>query len=154
VLNIVKFQKENVLLVRLSGSIEEGVDFAQLIGPFQQELIISCKEIHRINSAGVKLWITYFQKLATEGKRFRLIECSPAIVEQINLISNFVCGAKIESIYLPFACPSCKSSFITIFNVEELKKTYRNLPEPLCTKCHAKTVFDDLADEYFEFLER
>ncbi|OFZ80285.1 MAG: hypothetical protein A2583_11550 [Bdellovibrionales bacterium RIFOXYD1_FULL_53_11] len=154
-LNVVKFQKDSVLLVRLSGIIQEGVDFNALIGQIPgSELIISCKEVQRINSSGVKLWIQYFQKLAATGKKLRLVECSPAIVEQINLIVNFACGAKVESVYLPFACGSCKAQFVSLFNTDDLKKVLDSLPEPACPKCKNKTMFDDIPGEYFEFLNR
>ena len=153
-INVAKFTKDNVLLVKISGTIEEGVDFNLVIGPTPNEIIISCKDIQRINSAGVKLWIQYFQKLTAKGTKIRFIECSPAIVEQINLIVNFSCGAKIESIYVPYACSSCRAQFVSLFNVEDLKKIYKQLPEPACPKCKDKTIFDDIEDEYFEFLTR
>jgi anti-anti-sigma regulatory factor/DNA-directed RNA polymerase subunit RPC12/RpoP len=154
VLNVAKEQKGSALLVRLSGSVEESVNFDQLIGPPPPELIISSKEIPRINSVGVKAWIKYFQSAQAKGTKLTFIECSTAIAEQINLISNFTCGGTVESIYVPFACTSCKSELVGLFKTADLKKLNLKLPELKCTKCGGKAVFDDIPEEYFGFLNR
>jgi anti-anti-sigma regulatory factor/DNA-directed RNA polymerase subunit RPC12/RpoP len=154
VLNVVKEQKGSALLVRLSGSVEESVNFDQLIGPPPPELIVSSKEIPRINSVGVKAWIKYFQTAQAKGTKLTFIECSTAIAEQINLISNFTCGGTVESIYVPFACTSCKSELVGLFKTADLKKLNLKLPELKCTKCGGKAVFDDIPEEYFGFLAR
>lgn len=153
-LNVVKEQKGSALLVRLSGSVEESVNFDQLIGPPPPELIVSSKEIPRINSVGVKAWIKYFQSAQAKGTKLTFIECSTAIAEQINLISNFTCGGTVESIYVPFACTSCKSELVGLFKTADLKKLNLKLPELKCTKCGGKAVFDDIPEEYFGFLAR
>jgi anti-anti-sigma regulatory factor/DNA-directed RNA polymerase subunit RPC12/RpoP len=154
VLNVAKEQKGSALLVRLSGSVEESVNFDQLIGPPPPELIISSKEIPRINSVGVKAWIKYFQAAQAKGTKLTFIECSTAIAEQINLISNFTCGGTVESIYVPFACTSCKSELVGLFKTADLKKLNLKLPELKCSKCGGKAVFDDIPEEYFGFLNR
>ena len=152
--NVVKEQKGNALHVRLSGSIEENVNFDQLIGAPPAELVVNCKEVPRINSVGVKAWIKFFQGATAKGTKVRFQECSTAIVEQINLISNFTCGGQVESIYVPFSCTSCKTELVGLFKTEDLKKLQLQLPELKCTKCGSKAVFDDIPEEYFGFLSR
>jgi anti-anti-sigma regulatory factor len=154
VVNVVKEQKGSVLVVRLSGSIEESVNFDQLIGPPPAELWVNCKEVPRINSVGVKGWIKYFQSAQTKGTKLKFVECSTAIVEQINLISNFTCGGTVESIFVPFSCTSCKTELVGLFKCEDLKKLQLKLPDLKCTKCGGKAVFDDIPEEYFGFLSR
>lgn len=152
--NVVKEQKGTALVVRLSGSIEESVNFDTLIGPPPAELHINCKEVPRINSVGVKAWIKYFQAAASKGTKLVFLECSTAIVEQINLISNFTCGGTVESVYVPFSCTGCKSELVGLFKTDDLKKLSLNLPELKCSKCGGKAVFDDIPEEYFAFLSR
>lgn len=153
-LKVTKEQKGSATEVKLSGSIEESVNFEALMGAPTGELILHCKEINRINSIGVKGWIKYFQALNSNGVKLKFIECSTAIVEQINLISNFTCGGVVESIYVPFACSSCKTELIALFKVADLKSGGIQLPELKCTKCSGKAVFDDIEEEYFAFLDR
>lgn len=153
-LNVVKEQKGTVLVVRLAGSIEESVNFDQLIGAPPAELHVNCKEVPRINSVGVKAWIKYFQGAQAKGTKLKFVECSTAIVEQVNLISNFTCGGQVESIFVPFSCVSCKSELVGLFKTEDLKKLQLKLPDLKCTKCGNKAVFDDIPEEYFGFLMR
>ena len=153
-LNVMKEQKGNVLAVRLVGSVEESVNFESLIGAKPEELHVNCKEVPRINSIGVKAWIKYFSSLQQKGTKLRFQECSTAIVEQINLISNFTCGGAVDSIYVPFSCGQCHGEFIALFTTENLKKIAMNLPELPCPKCAGKASFDDIPEEYFAFLSR
>lgn len=150
--NVAKEQKGDVLVLKLSGSIEESVDFDQLIGPVTKEVHIHCKGVTRINSVGVKAWIKYFQSLKTKAVKVKFAECSMAIVEQINLISNFVAGGEVVSLYVPFLCENCKAEFVALFTVEMVRKLGFKMPFAKCPKCSGKAVFDDLPDEYFYFL--
>jgi len=154
VVNVKKETKGSILVVRIMGSIEETVNFDQLLGAPHPEMEINCKEIPRINSVGVKAWIKYFQSCQAKGSKIRFVECSTAIVEQINLISNFTCGGTVESIFVPFSCSGCKSELAGLFKTEDLKKIQLKLPDLKCSKCGSKAVFDDLPEEYFGFLMR
>ena len=151
-LNVVKEQKGDVLIVRLSGSIEESVNFEQMIGEPPAELHVNCKGVPRINSVGIKAWIKYFQSVEAKGTKIVFQECSTAIVEQINLISNFTCGGEVESIYIPFSCEHCKSELVGLFKTEVLKQIAFKIPELKCSKCGSRAVFDDIPEEYFNFL--
>lgn len=153
-INVTKEQKGSVLAVKLSGTIEETVNFDQLIGPPPAAMEVNCKEIYRINSVGVKGWIKYFQSCQAKGTQLKFVECSTAIVEQINLILNFVCGGEIESIYVPFSCTKCSSELLGLFKSVDLKKSNLQVPELKCTKCGGSAAFDDLPEEYLGFLLR
>jgi len=157
VVNVTKEQKGTALVVKLSGSIEENVSFDQLIGAPPAppgEIHVVCKEVTRINSVGVKAWIKYFSAAQGRGTKLKFQDCSTAIVEQVNLISNFTAGGAVESIYVPFSCQGCKSELVGLFKCDDLKKLNFKLPELKCSKCGNKAVFDDIPEEYFAFLMR
>src|SRR5690349_24154934 len=42
-----------------------------------------------IYSCSVRDWVNWLSKLESNGTRSVLVECSPAIVAQINLVNNF-----------------------------------------------------------------
>lgn len=153
-LNIVKTQKDSVLLIRMSGSIEEAVHFERLLGELPAEVWVETKEISRINSLGVKAWIGYFQTVQKRGIKLRLKECSVAIVEQINLNPAFSCGGAIDSIYVPFQCTVCENEVSLLFETRNLKPGLSPRSESKCVQCGGNTVFDDLPDSYFAFLRR
>jgi ABC-type transporter Mla MlaB component len=152
VLNVTKEQKSDLLSAKLIGSIEESVNFDQLLGVAPATLEVNCKEIPRINSVGVKAWIKYFQSCQQKGTKVRFTECSTAIVEQMNLISNFTCGGMVVSIYVPFSCTHCKTELLGLFKTEDLKNMQFKLPDLNCSKCGQKAVFDDIPEEFFSFL--
>lgn len=153
-INIDKQANGNILTVKFSGTIEETVNFDELVGATPTEVIVNTKEIARINSVGVKGWIKYFQSLTTKGTKLTFLECSTSIVEQINLISNFTCGGTVESIYVPFACAGCKTELVGLFRVEDLKKMNGEVPDQKCAKCGGNACFDDIPEEYFAFVQR
>lgn len=158
-LNVVKEKIEKdgkeVLVARFAGSIDEKTDFDKLIGEFPKVLHVYCKQVPRINSDGIKKWVEYFQKLRQESVKVHFFECSTAIVEQMSLISNFVSGAKVESVYVPYVCENCNAELIGLFKTSTLKRINLKVPKLKCSKCGSdKTTFDDISDEYFHFLKR
>jgi len=134
--NVTRELSGSKLTIRISGPIEESVNFDELVGQIPAELRVITKEVPRINSVGVKAWIKFFQGVVGRGVRVVFAECSTAIVEQINLISNFTAGGAVESI-----CDALKAAELQI-------------PELQCSKCPGKAVFDDIPEEYLGFLAR
>lgn len=154
-INVVKQEKGDALLVKFSGSIEENVDFASLVGPVNTpKMDVVVREVLRINSVGVKSWIKYFQSIAQKGVKLRFLECSTAIVEQINLISNFTCGGAVESIFVPFCCTKCSTELLGLFRTDDLKRINYQIPDLKCSKCAGVARFDDIPEEYFGFMDR
>jgi anti-anti-sigma regulatory factor len=152
-LTVNKQQTKLGMLIELSGAIEENVHFEQLIGPFQGELTVSCRGVTRINSVGVKTWIRYFQTLQMQGKKFRFIEVSYPLIEQLNMISNFACGGEVESILLPFSCIQCQNEFTSTVKTSELKANKLQIPKVKCEKNECAATFDDDPEEYLYFLQ-
>ena len=151
-LDVVKEQNGETLAVRMNGSIEESVDFQKLIGDPPPNLEINTKGVTRINSVGVKAWIKYFQAAVSKGTKLKFVECSTAIVEQINLISNFTCGGDVESIYVPFTSEDDNSELVGLFTTKDLIKMNFEIPPLKNPKTGGKAVFDDIPEEYFGFL--
>ena len=145
----------NALIVQLVGDIGEGVDFKSQIAEGQAEIHLYCKGLARINSVGIKEWIRFFSERTEKGIKLKLYECTPAVVEQINLVVNFICGGTVESMYLPYCCPACYKSSETLMSIENLRQVINNLPQPQCSDCkQANLAFDDIPSEYFAFLSR
>lgn len=150
-MEVTKKQEGKILHVELTGALEETFDFQKIIGPPPTELIVNCKGISRINSAGVKSWIGYFTLCKNKGTKVTLIECSIPVVEQINMIANFACGAHIKSIYVPFFCPGCKRQLMALFGIDDLVKKNMELPNIQCPQCAKAVQFDDQVEEYFGY---
>jgi anti-anti-sigma regulatory factor len=148
-LSIEKRSTPEGLQVELSGAFEESVQLESLIGEVKGNLNVHCKGITRINSVGVKTWINYFQKLKMAGVRVRFFECSPSIVEQLNMISNFSGGGEVVSILLPYSCIKCVKEFVIPFETKKIDLDA--LPAAKCERSDCAIVFDDVPEEYFYF---
>lgn len=152
-LTVNKQQSDRGLIVELNGTIEENVNFDELIGPFKGELTVKCRGITRINSVGVKTWMRYFQNLKMQGKNFRFIDCPQPVIEQLNMISNFACGGEVVSVLLPFSCLKCQNEFVANIQTQELKSAGLQVPAVKCEKEACAARFDDDPEEYLYFLE-
>lgn len=141
--------------VTLAGRITESMDFETLLGPVPARLYVDCKGIEWINSIGALAWMQYFQMLFEKGVRVCFRQCAPAIVEQINLLSNFTCNGEVESIYLPFLCLECQAESSALALTEDLRRLGTQLPSHTCPCCGGtNTVFDEVQELYFAFLTR
>jgi anti-anti-sigma regulatory factor len=149
-LSVEKRKTADGLHVDLSGAFEESVQMEALIGPVQGTLEVNCRGLTRINSVGVKTWINYFQKMKMAGIKIKFEECSPSIVEQLNMISNFSCGGDVISILLPYSCIKCMKEFVIPVEVKNIDAD--SLPAAKCEKTDCAVAFDDIPEEYFYFL--
>lgn len=134
----------------ITGVIDEQANFEKAIGTISPGSEFNCKGVTKINSNGVKMWIGFFSSQSKVN--FSFSELSPVLVEQLNSLSNFCAGTKVNSLMVPFACTQCKKETITPMTIAELKKN----PEPnpiFCSHCHGRAEFDDLPEEYFVCLE-
>lgn len=139
-------------LAKISGVIDDVADFDATLGAPPAALRIHCGDVKRINSVGVKKWVTYFQRAKDRHTKLEFVECSPVIVQQVNLFRNFVCGGAIRSIHMPYACPGCGNNFSQVYDCEALKKNVSSPPAAPCPKCGKPGEFDDLPEEYLLFL--
>ena len=153
-LKVEKKQEVEATFLTLSGVVDERIEFDRLLGPLTGLVKINLRRIDRINSVGVKNWVRYFNELSQKGVELVFEECSPQIVEQINLVLNFICGGTVASILVPFNCSQCHSAFVVSFSLEELNRIQGEVPEPPCPKCNGKTSFDDIEEEYLAFMDR
>lgn len=151
-LTVNKQETDRGIFIALVGTIEETVNFEQLIGPFHGLLTVNCRGITRINSVGVKTWMRYFQSLKMRGFHFKFIECAPPIVHQLNMITNFACGGEIESILLPYTCTTCKKELASMVLTKDLIAAGLKVPEVKCATPQCEVYFDDDADDYLYFL--
>lgn len=141
-------------ILELSGEVDESLDLAKIIGTPPADLTLNCRGITRANSTGIGLWIRYFQGPGRAIQKFKLVECSPVIVEAINMISNFHAHAVVESIFVPFVCGACSTEYLDLHPTTELKKFYPDPPASKCPKCKAPGTIDDSPMEYLAFLAR
>lgn len=146
---------DNVSYVALAGVIDEDNAISavteRLTRPFA---VIKSADVERINSCGVRDWVNWLGELQQKKIEVFLIECSPAMMTQVNLINNFAGHGKILSFFAPYFCPPpCESDKMLLIRIEDaLREQPFRAPVCRCDSCDQLLEFDDLESSYFGFL--
>ncbi len=146
--------RDEVTYVKLAGVIDEDNDLAGLAEKLRAgTAVIDVAEIERINSCGVRDWVNWLGKAEQSGARVVLIECSPAIVAQINLVNNFTGQGVVKSFYAPYFCPSCDLEKVLLVETRDMVGQHPfKAPSCRCDECDGPMDFDDMEESYFAFL--
>ena len=143
----------DVSYVKLAGVIDEDNELGELVDRIPTgTAVIDLGEIERINSCGVRDWVNWLSKLETNGTRSVLVECSPAIVAQINLVNNFTGSGVVKSFYVPYFCPECDEEKVLLVEASDMGPPPHEPPTCRCDECDLVMDFDDMPDSYFAFL--
>jgi anti-anti-sigma regulatory factor len=144
--------REEMTYVKLTGVIDEDNELTDLTEKIPSgTAVINLGEIERINSCGVRDWVNWLGKIEKQGARVVLVECSPAIVAQINLVNNFTGGGVVKSFFAPYFCPNCDREKVLLVEASELGSPAK-APTCRCDECDGVMDFDDMEDSYFAFL--
>src|SRR6185295_15916441 len=143
----------DVSYVKLGGVIDEDNELGELVDKIPNgTAVIDLGEIERINSCGVRDWVNWLSKLESNGTRSVLVECSPAIVAQINLVNNFTGSGVMKSFYVPYFCPECDEEQVLLVEAQDMGPPPHEPPTCRCDECDLVMDFDDMPDSYFAFL--
>jgi len=143
----------DVSYVKLGGVIDEDNELGDLVEKIPVgTAVIDLGEIERINSCGVRDWVNWLSKLEYNGTRSVLVECSPSIVAQINLVNNFTGNGVVKSFYVPYFCPECDEEKVLLVEAADMGPPPHEPPTCRCDECDLVMDFDDMPDSYFAFL--
>jgi anti-anti-sigma regulatory factor len=119
-------KKENIQYVSIMGVIDEDNNLQELgerIG--EGTLILNLGNIERINSCGVRDWVNWLASIEKKGTKVIIVEASPAIVAQINLVNNFAGNAVIKSFFAPYYCNSCDKEKVLLIEANPWRTSTR-----------------------------
>jgi hypothetical protein len=139
--------REGRTVVSLTGSIDETANF-DVLRTLPSPLTFDLGGIRRINSMGVRQWIDLVQELEANGVTVVFERCSPVLVTQMGMISNFMGrSSHVRSILVPYLCPSCESDTAQLFEVRP--GVLNALLKPMaCPKCQATMLLDEGPETY------
>jgi len=145
--------RENGHMVRISGSITEEADLHALVALGQgKDLRLDLAGVDEINSCGVREWIRFVRRVSETASDLELVRCSPAIVRQLNMVSNFRGSGRVTSVMLPYYCDACgaeQERYLELGGADappEIQETV------VCERCGEQAEFDDLPDSYMGFI--
>ncbi len=147
--------RDGVSTLKIAGVIDEDNELVPLEsklggGP----MLLDLGEIERINSCGVRDWVNWLGRIEKNGARLVFVNCSPAIVSQINLVHNFTASGIVKSFYAPYFCPRCKKEKLLRLEARDLAKSapIAKAPTCRCDECDGVMDFDEMEESYFAFL--
>lgn len=148
---------EDVTFLKVTGVIDEDNSLAGSLKKIEgRTVVIDLSGVERINSCGVRDWVNWLNDLDARGKKVVLVRCSPCIVNQINLVNNFVGQGMVKSFFAPYFCPSCDLEQLKLLQIEDFAGMDRpRAPQArgdACQQAQCQMEFDDLEDAYFAFL--
>jgi anti-anti-sigma regulatory factor len=148
-------QRDDATYIKISGVIDEDNELAALVQQLKTETVfIDLSEIERINSCGVRDWVNWLGSLEKMGtRRMVFIKCSPSIVNQINLVSNFTGPGMVQSFYAPYFCGNCDREKVLLVETRDMagKPPYK-APSCRCDECDGPMEFDEMEESFFAFL--
>jgi anti-anti-sigma factor len=146
--------REDVTLVKMSGVIDEDNELQSLADKLAAgTAVIDVSEVERINSCGVRDWVNWLSKAEKNGANVVLIQCSPAIVAQINLVNNFTGQGVVKSFFAPYFCPNCDIEKVLLVEARDMAGHQPfKAPSCRCDECDGPMDFDDMEESYFAFL--
>lgn len=147
--------RDGVSTLKLSGVIDEDNELAGLEGKISGgPVVLDLAEIDRINSCGVRDWVNWLGRVEKGGAKMVFVNCSPAIVAQINLVHNFTAAGIVKSFYAPYYCPRCQKEKQLRLETRDLvsQAPISQAPTCRCDECDGPMEFDDIEESYFSFL--
>jgi hypothetical protein len=135
--------------VKIAGVIDETADLSRLDG-LKGAVELDVAEVRRFNSMGVRLWTDAIRGL---GKRARMtfVGCSRAVVQQLNMISNFLDNGQVASFAAPMRCEACDLEVDHLVTVDAYRAR-GGLPPCPCPRCHRDMELDEFDQVYLAFL--
>jgi anti-anti-sigma regulatory factor len=136
-------------LIALSGVIDENAHFDDVVAVLAAGATIDLAGVSRINSTGVREWMSFIAKATAGSRDIVLRRCSVPFVNQISMIAGFTGTARIESVMAPYLCAKCDAVAERLIDVVGTANLRAALEAPLaCTRCGATMEFDDLLDQW------
>ena len=145
-----------ITCLKLSGTIDEQFDGKKIAAGIKGGvLLLDLAEIERISSFGIREWVDFVAVLSGKVQALWFVECSPKMVDQFNMVTNFGGSGQLISFYAPYRCDYCDDDRRRLVQVaqewDQLKAG--KMPERTCESCGNQEYFDEDPGTFFAFLQ-
>jgi len=149
----VEQRKSGASVLKLAGALDERSelpDLADKIGAGGR-LLINLSGVERVSSIGARDWVAWLAALDARGVKPALVQCSPQIVAQMNLVKEFASTAFVKSFQVPYRCEDCAKYVLQVINLSEMEGRPSKAPTQPCEACGKPMSFTEDAT-YFAFV--
>lgn len=154
-LNIEKFADGGIACLKFSGTIDESFDGKKLGSTSKCDtLVLDLGGVKKISSFGIREWVDFVGTAQSQARQMVLVEASPKVIDQLNMVANFTGGGRLYSFYAPFRCDYCDSEHRILLDVAKDLETIKSmkLAERPCPSCQASMYFDEDGATYFSYI--
>jgi anti-anti-sigma regulatory factor/DNA-directed RNA polymerase subunit RPC12/RpoP len=152
---IEKFADGDVACLKFVGTIDEGFEGKKLgMTAASDTLVLDLGGVKKISSFGIREWVDFVTTAAKTSRQMILIECSPKVVDQLNMVANFAGGGRVFSFYAPFRCDYCDSEQRVLLQIDRDFEAIKaiKLAERPCPACKESMYFDEDGATFFSYL--
>ncbi len=152
---IEKFADGPVACLKFVGMIDEGFEGKKLgMTAAADTLVLDLGGVKKISSFGIREWVDFVSTAAKVCRSIVLIECTPKVVDQLNMVANFAGGGRVFSFYAPFRCDYCDTEQRVLLQIDRDFDAIKSmkLAERPCGSCKESMYFDEDGATYFSYL--
>ncbi len=154
-LSVEKFADGGIACLKFSGTIDEGFEGKKLGATAGCDtLVLDLGGVKKISSFGIREWVDFVTTANKLCRSMILVECTPKVVDQLNMVANFTGGGRVFSFYAPFKCDYCDSEHRVLLQVDKDFETIKTmkLAERPCPSCKEAMYFDEDGATFFSYL--
>jgi len=101
----------SVMLIHLSGSIDEHAELPEVELTGIKRIDIDFKDVEAINSLGVRTWISWMRFLSKDGIKLVYHQVPRCIIAQCSMVKGFLPkNGSVQTCAVPLYCEKCKKS--------------------------------------------
>ncbi len=154
-LMVEKFADGAIACLKFTGTIDESFEGKKLGSTAAGDtLVLDLGGVKKISSFGIREWIDFVSTASKLVRSMILIECTPKVVDQLNMVANFAGGGRVFSFYAPFRCDYCDSEHRVLLQIDRDHETIKSmkLAERPCPTCKEGMYFDEDGATFFSYL--
>src|SRR5215510_14119149 len=116
---IEKFADGGVACIKFIGTIDESFEGGKLgMTAAADTLVLDLGGVKKISSFGIREWVDFVTTAARHARSLILIECTPKVVDQLNMVANFTGGGRVFSFYAFFFNDSATTEHRVLLQVD------------------------------------
>jgi len=139
--------------VKLSGVIDEDIDFSTHSLTNYRHLKFDLNDVKTINSCGIREWIKWLG--TASGSQIQLYKCPKVIIDQVNMVQGFLpANGQVESFYVPYFAEESGSEKNVLFESGQHYKDGQITPPAEVKDDEGNPMeMDVIESKYFKFLK-
>lgn len=154
-LQLAKFADGPITCVKFTGVISERFEGKKVAATIKaKKLVLDLGAVARVSSFGVREWLDFISVLNRTVDELYLINCSPKVMNQLNMVADFTGKGRVFSFYAPYRCDYCETEHLTLLNCDRDHEAIKKMkaPDRACEICGNPEIFDDEPITYFTFV--